>query len=317
MSSSNPQRRRERRDAMRGNRQERLRRQQAVQRRNRLLAALAGVVVIALIAGYVAIRISNNGTKTNGNGNLGPMVAVADPYPNIPQQTKVLGDPNALRLIEYGDYQCVACHNAQQSTVPALIQKYVATGALSFEFRDYLVIDAGLARTRGSNYDHESLRAAEAAMCAGDQGKYWPYHASLYQNWTGEGVGDFTESRVKDLAAKLNLDTSAFNKCLDSNKYEDEVKKQDSDATAAGINSTPTFMINGQQISGKSLDDYYNQIDSILAAKGVIVPAAGETPVAAETPAATPAVEAPAGSTPIGATPIGATPVAARPDPIR
>lgn len=316
MSSSNPQRRRERRDALRGNRQERLRRQQAVQRRNRLLAALGGVVVIALIAGYLAIRISNNGTKDNGSGNLAPMAVSAENFAGIPQQTKVLGNPNALRLIEYGDYQCSVCKKTQDTVIPTIIQKYVATGALSFEFHDYLVIDANLARTKGSGYDHESLRAAEAAMCAGDQGQYWPYHASLYQNWTGEGVGDYSESRVKDLAAKLNLDTTTFNQCLDSNKYEDQVKQQDSDATAAGITGTPTFVINGQQVQGSSAAEYSSAIDSILAANGITVPAAGETPAAA-TPAAPPAAEAPNGSTPTGATPIGSTPVAARLEPTR
>ena len=316
MSSSNPQRRRERRDAMRGNRQERLRRQQALQRRNRLLAALGGVVVIAVIAVIAVIVVSNNGTKTNGNGDLPPVTVSDESFAGIPQQTKILGNPDALRLVEYGDYQCSVCKKTQDTVIPTLIQKYVATGALSFEFHDYLVIDKNLESTKGSDYDHESLRAAEAAMCAGDQGKYWPYHASLYQNWTGEGVGDFSESRVKDLAAKLNLDTDAFNKCLDSNKYEDEVKQQDSDATAAGINATPTFVINGQQVKGSSVDEYSQAIDGILAANGVTVPAAA-APAAAETPVATPAVEAPVGSTPIGATPMSSTPVAVRPEPIR
>ncbi len=273
MTNSTPPSRQDRREALKVDRRQRQRKQQAVQRRNRLLAALAGVVAVAVIV-VVSIIVIGNQDGDTSSASLAPMVAVADPYPGVAQQTKVLGDPNALRMVEYGDYQCVACHQAQQSIVPSLIQRYVATGALSFEFHDYLVIDANLARGN-DGYDRESLRAAEGALCAGDQNQYWAFHESLYRNWTGEGVGDFSEARVKDLAGKLGLDTAAFNQCLDSRAHEADVLQQDQDATNAGISATPTFQINGQPVSGQTVDDFTAQIDAILVANGITPPAEG------------------------------------------
>ena len=278
MTSPTPPSRQDRREALKIERRQRQRKQQVAQRRRRLLATLAGVIVVAVIAVVSIILVTNQDADAPGAADLAPMVAVSDPYPGIAQQTKVLGDPNALRLVEYGDYQCVACHSAQQTLVPELIQRYVSTGALSFEFRDFLVIDRGLAQQRGNGYDRESLRAAEAALCAGDQGKYWAFHESLYENWTGEGVGDFTDARVKDLAAKLGLDTTAFNQCLDSGTYESAVQQQDADASAAGVAATPTFMIGDRKVSGSSVDDYTSQIDAILVANGVAPPVPATDP---------------------------------------
>ena len=290
MTRPTPPSRQDRRETLKGERRQRQRKQQALQRRNRLLAALAGVVVVAVIAVVSVILITGqNETDAPDSASLAPMVAVADPYPGIPQQTGVLGDPNALRMVEYGDYQCVACRQAQQSLVPELIQRYVAPGVLSFEFRDYLVIDANLARGN-DDYDRESLRAAEGALCAGDQGQYWAFHESLYRNWTGEGVGDFSDARVKDLATRLGLDTAAFNQCLDSGTHEADVQAQDSAAAAGGVSATPTFMIGDQRVSGSSVDDFVTQIDAILVANGITPPAEG----APAAPTADPALATPA-----------------------
>ncbi len=291
MTNTVPPSRQDRRAALKADRRQRQRKQQVAHRRRRLLATLAGVIVVAVIAVVSVILVTNQNADAPG-ADLAPMVAVSDPYPGITQQTKVLGDPNALRLVEYGDYQCVACHSAQQTLVPQLIQRYVATGALSLEFRDFLVIDSGLARQRGDGYDRESLRAAEGALCAGDQGQYWAFHESLYRNWTGEGVGDFSEARVKDLAAKLGLDTAGFNQCLDSSTYESAVQQQDADASAAGVPATPTFMIGDQKVTGSSVDDYVSQIDAILVANGVTPPAAG-APAVPPAPATDPNLATP------------------------
>lgn len=291
MTNPGPTSRQDRREALRTERRQRQHAQAAAARRRRLLLALGGVIAVAVIAVITVILVTQ---EEDAAAPLPPMVAVSDPYPGLAQQTKVLGDPNAaLRLVEYGDYQCPVCQQAQETLVPGLISRYVASGTLSFEFRDFLVIDGNLSRARGDGYDRESLRAAEGAMCAGDQGQYWAFHESLYRNHTGEGVGDFTESRVKDLAAKLGLDATTFDSCLDGGTYEAAVNQQNTDAQAAGVSGTPTFEINGQQVQGSTADDYYAQIDAILVANGITPPAADGSvaptaPAIPETPAATP-----------------------------
>ena len=267
--------RHDRREALREERRQRQRGRAAIRRRNRLLLALAGVVAVALVAVVSVILIS--GQSETANGDLAPMVAVADPYPGLPQQARLLGDPNApLRLVEYGDYQCPVCRQVEETIVPALVQRYVATGLLSFEFRDYLVIDGNLAR-RDPGYDRESLRAAEGAMCAADQGQYWAFHTSLYRNHTGEGVGDFSDTRVRELAAALGLDTAAFGNCLDEGTYRSTVQRQSEEAGTAGITGTPTFMVGDQRITASSVEDSIAQIDAILVANGITPPVAAVT----------------------------------------
>ena len=261
--------RRARRDALRSERQRQTRATRATQQRRRLLIILGSVVAGAILvaAGVIAIVQQQN------ESDLPAVVAVSDPYPGVQGSAQVLGNPDApLRIVEYGDYQCPVCQQADRTIVPGLVERYVATGVLSFEFRDYLVIDGNLSQ-RVSDYDPESLRAAEGALCAADQGAYWPFHKSLYENHTGEGVGDFSEGRVKQLARLLELDTDQFNQCLDSDTYEAQVQAQSAAARDAGITGTPTFMIGDQQISTASVSDFTTQIDAILTANGISLPA--------------------------------------------
>ncbi|HEV2529250.1 MAG TPA: thioredoxin domain-containing protein [Thermomicrobiales bacterium] len=263
--------RRARRDALRADRQRQTRASRAAQKRRQLLITLGSVVAVAILVTVGVITI----VQRQGESDLPPLVAVSDPYAGMPQSAHLLGNPDApLRIVEYGDYQCPVCQQASQTVVPVLVERYVATGALSFEFRDFLVIDGNLSQ-RIPDYDPESLRAAEGALCAADQGQYWAFHKSLYENHTGEGVGDFSESRVKELAGLLGLDTNQFNQCLDENTYEAQVQAQSAAARDAGIGGTPTFMIGDQQISTASVADFTAQIDGILAANGIAVPATG------------------------------------------
>jgi protein-disulfide isomerase len=270
-TTDNASSRRDRRDAARTSRREATRAREAAQKRRQLLLALGGAVAIALLA-VVAIVIA---TRPDEGSDLPPMVAVSDPYPGIPQSTKLLGDPNAaIRLVEYGDFQCPVCQQFDQQVVPDLVQRYVASGLIAFEFRDYLVIDGNLERQRGDDYDRESLRAAAGAMCAGDQGQYWAFHASLYRNHTGEGVGDFSEARIDQLAATMGLDTAAFDQCMASGNYQDAVEQQSAAAQVSGVTGTPTFMIGDQQIPNGTADAMSQQIDAILTANGITPPAA-------------------------------------------
>ena len=97
--------------------------------------------------------------------------------------------------------------------------------------------------------DNESVQAAEAAVCAGEQDKYIQYHDKLYANFGGENKGVYPTSRLKDYADDLGLDTGAFNECLDSGRYEAAVIQSMEEGRTNGITATPMFMIdngNGQ-----------------------------------------------------------------------
>lgn len=88
----------------------------------------------------------------------------------------------------------------------------------------------------------QAQAAAEAVECAADQGYFWAYHGILMENQ----AGGFARNKLKELAASLGLDTGAFNTCFDSGKHKNTVNKQTAEAQALGVNSTPSFSINGQ-----------------------------------------------------------------------
>lgn len=112
----------------------------------------------------------------------------------------------------------------------------------------------------------ESNWAAEASECAGDQDAFWEYHDFLFDNHGGENQGAYTKDNLKKFAATLGLDTKAFNECMDSGKYSELVQSQTNIARQIGVQSTPSFVINGQALIGAQPFDAFKQVfDSLLA----------------------------------------------------
>lgn len=151
-----------------------------------------------------------------------------------------MGDPNArVKIIEYADFQCPYCRLYWQQTEPQIIETYVKTGKVYYQYRSV-----------GAFLGEESANAAEAAYCAGDQGKFWEYHDTLFKNGTGENVGDFTKEKLSGYAAALGLDKATFDTCLNGGKYGPRVQQDVNQAKSDGVQATPTFIVNGQKIEG-------------------------------------------------------------------
>jgi len=164
-------------------------------------------------------------------------------YPDASDNT--MGDPNApIRIEEFGDFQCPFCERFHEETEPLLKQYYVDTGQVQFVFRSMgNFVSDNIARGRGTPAKTESRDAAQAAYCAGDQGKFWEMHAHLFANALGEDVGSFTERRIKTIAETVGLDMGAFNTCFDSGQYLDRVQQDFEDGQAANITGTPGFLV--------------------------------------------------------------------------
>ncbi len=201
-----------------------------------LLACAALVVGVVGTAFYPAIR------QTLGGETPAPAVASlpVQSTPAVQQSGNTLGDPNApVKIIEYADFQCPYCRMYWQDTEPQIVDTYVKTGKVYYEYRSV-----------GAYLGEESQAAAEAAYCAGDQGKFWEYHDSLFSHWTGENVGDFTPEKLQQYAASVGLDQVAFQECLSSGKQADRVQQDLQNAQKDGIKGTPSFLINGTLIEG-------------------------------------------------------------------
>ena len=165
-----------------------------------------------------------------------------------------------VTVVEFTDYQCPYCRRFQAESWPALERNYVDTGKVRFIVRDLpLKI-------------HSSARAAaEAAHCAGEQGRFWPMHAVLLGRKT-----KLDEASLLAQAQALGLDAPRFRACLTSNKYEAEIERNAAQASALGVRGTPTFIIgrssrgelDGVRIAGAvPYADFAAYLDQLLASR--------------------------------------------------
>ena len=193
-------------------------------RANRILTIVGVLVVVALFATFFIL---------NSQGKFPERKIV---------NGLTAGDPNApISVVEYADFQCVWCQYAFENVEPALIKDYINTGKVFLTFEPFNFIGP------------ESQRAGEAAYCANDQGKFWEYHDLLYSNWAGENEGAFSDPNLFKFANRIDFDQEAFAECFNSGKYTQLVIDKAAEASAAGINSTPTFLVNGQTVGLKEL----------------------------------------------------------------
>ncbi|MBD3318893.1 thioredoxin domain-containing protein [Candidatus Woesearchaeota archaeon] len=157
----------------------------------------------------------------------------------------VKGDENApVEIIEFSDYECPFCARWYTQTYIQLKENYIDTGKVKLVFRDFPL-----------GFHANAQKAAEAAECAGEQGKYYEMHDLLFENGVSGGVTAF-----KQYAATLGLDTEAFNSCLDSGQMAAEVAADMAAGQAAGVSGTPSFFINGVKLVGAQPYEAFQQI---------------------------------------------------------
>ena len=176
----------------------------------------------------------------------------------------ILGDENApLTLIEFGDYQCTYCKKFFRETVESILINYVETGKVKMLFKDFIVVDGVV----GGN---DSMNAANAAHCANDQGMFWQFHSTLYNNWAGEGTGWISSEQLNKFANTLELDMNEFSNCVSELKWKKLVNASHDDAVALGVTATPTFFVidenrNVLKITGAQHYDVFKEVfDSAL-----------------------------------------------------
>ncbi len=129
-------------------------------------------------------------------------------------------------------------------------------------------IDTGKAKVVYHNFANigpESQWAAQAADCAGDQGKFWEYADYLLSHQAGENAGSFSQANLKGFAQALKLNADLFNACLDSGKYQAAIQQEKTQGASLGVQATPTFFVNGQKIEGApSADRLGALLDGLL-----------------------------------------------------
>ncbi len=150
-----------------------------------------------------------------------------------------MGDPTApVTVYEYADFQCPACGLFARQYKPKIEEDYIKTGKVRLIFKNFAFLG------------QESVWAAEAAYCAAEQGGFWAYHDKLFANQRGENRGAFSKPNLVRFARELGLKVEDFQSCLDSGRYRQKVLDETRESEAAGVTSTPSFIVNGQLIRG-------------------------------------------------------------------
>jgi len=231
------------------------RRKQA--RRNQLIIIGSILLVVAAVAGVIIWT-----QWKQANAPIGDIIMPAGMNRPAVKGNSV-GNPDApVKLTEVADFQCPACRSFSENIEQTLLDNYVATGKVYFTYETFSFLDE-------QSSGRESKAAAESAYCAMDQNRYWDYHDILYANQTGENIGDFTDRRLTAFASALGLDMDAFSACFDSGKYTQRVLDERDAAPGKGINSTPSFLIDGQLIKIEaSWQELFDALDTAYAAAG-------------------------------------------------
>jgi protein-disulfide isomerase len=125
--------------------------------------------------------------------------------------------------------------------------------------------DAAFQGARSSSAFDESVEPAAGALCAADQGAYWPFHDWVFANQNGENQGAFAAPRLAAMASAAGLDVTKWQACLATGTAA--VKTETAQAVAAGVNATPTMRLNGETIVGlKSITELGAKIEAAAAA---------------------------------------------------
>ena len=232
-----------------GKREEIREKRQREKRRNLLVAALviAGIVIIttAMVIYRSQAQIKSIITPT---------------FIDFPQsEGMAMGDPDAPVIIEeFSDFQCPACQFFHEQTFEQVVDQYIRTGDVYFIFRNFPFIDTYAVKK-------ESQAAALGSYCAAEQGLFWEYATIMFTNQIGENVGSFSSARMEAMAEIIGLDAEFMN-CVLEGRYQDLVDADTEAAMEAGVDSTPSFLINGQLVSGAiPFETFQSYIEQALA----------------------------------------------------
>jgi protein-disulfide isomerase len=220
-------------------------------RRTALTLGLVGLLALAVVIVAVIVGMgSNEATLTE------VAVATKAEVPNAEPRGRAWGPVDApIKVEEFVDYQCPACGSYALQIESEVIAAFAATGKVRYEVHNFPF--------QGT----DSLNAAEGAYCAAEQDTFWPFHSSIFMNQPrGHGrPGSYSDVQLVAIASGLQMDTGAFESCLASNKYEKQAQTDYNTAVSRGIQSTPTFVINGEPHPGIQTVEDFRRIFAAVA----------------------------------------------------
>lgn len=230
---------------------------------NFLLGFFSGMAIIAVVAFFVLLFIVfNNKENVDLNAlakndqaaaanqpadNSGAVAKSA--VPALSDSDYFVGSKDAkVVLVEYTDFECPFCLKHSETSKKI---KEAYGDKILFVVRHFPL-----------SFHENAQKAAEAAECAGEQGKFWPMYDALFTANANKTMG---VDKWKSEAAKMGLKAKQFNECLDSGKYAKKIAEEQAGGAAAGVDGTPATFINGQLLSGAlPFEQFKSVIDGLL-----------------------------------------------------
>lgn len=228
------------------------------------VALVVGVLIGALAFGgsddavteaelRIALRevLADSNTSASVSNTSTDYMVDDDPY---------LGPVDApIVIVEFSDFLCSFCGRHYRETLTPLLERY--EGYVRYVYRDFPGV--------GGQY---AFLTAMAAECANDQGEFWEYHDTLFNNQSllsSDGV----RGTLIEFAENLSLDIPTFIECFDSQEHLTDIQLDRTDGQSIGATGTPAFLINGQYISGAQPFDFFvAYIDRELIEMGITPP---------------------------------------------
>jgi len=220
-------------------------RKQKLKRFGAILAITIGALLISFFLIWPNLRASD----------VSNIVQITPISNTIPANGTSMGNPDApVKMDVWEDFQCSGCLSYSTNLEPQILQTYVETGKVYYTFHFYPFIDGG----QGESHD-----AANAAMCAAEQGRFWDYHKIIFANWLGENVGSFTRPRLTAFAESISLDMIAFNQCFQENTYAAQIQQDMDEGSKLGVPPTPGIFVDGETVVSSAGANYIPSFDDI------------------------------------------------------
>jgi protein-disulfide isomerase len=180
-----------------------------------------------------------------------PIVTNAD-FASLPD-SQWEGSSNAsVTMVVFSDFQCPFCERFYTNSYKQLKTDYVDTGKVRVAFANFPL-----------SFHPNAQPAANAAACAGEQGKFFEFHDKLFEN-----QASLSDSFYKQTAQQLGLNATQFNSCYDSKKYDSAVNAEESLGQRLGVSGTPSVFVGGKLIVGACPENVFSQaIEAELAGK--------------------------------------------------
>jgi protein-disulfide isomerase len=185
-----------------------------------VVVTAVGLIAVAVIIGVVVLA-SGSSRKTSV---ATPAAAAKGPGGSFTKGT------GPVLVEEYADFQCPPCRQLELTTYPA-VNELVQQGRITFAFHLFAFLGP------------ESVASANAAVCAGDVGKFWPMHDYLYDHQAAENSGFWTSEQLIAALQAVGGATPATEKCVTKGTYMTWVKQQTDAASARGVTAAPPPVI--------------------------------------------------------------------------